>query len=140
MHFVLRSFRFLVGSGLAFVGAACGTGGGAPQSVASGASAGDASVETECDARRDGAKKQIEEVINANLQCSSDQDCVSVPFASKCFDACARAVTLTGEPSVRDAIARIDETTCANYEKDGCRLIRPPCIPPTAICKHGICK
>ncbi|WP_394836160.1 hypothetical protein LVJ94_04540 [Pendulispora rubella] len=117
---------FLVG---ALLGTACGKAPGTS-----------APTPDSCDGRRETAQKQVQDTIEYHLQCSTDNDCTQVPFATLCFDSCTRAVNTQGVSAVREAVARVDQTVCATYEQDHCPLIHPPCLPATAICKHGYCR
>ena len=93
-----------------------------------------------CDARRDSARAEIAEVIDAHLACKQDRDCQSIAFQSNCFDSCTRAVNAYGVSAVAAAVAKANAGACANYQDDGCHVIVPPCAPPTPPqCIAGSC-
>jgi len=94
-----------------------------------------------CAERTTRAAKEVIAVLNANLACTADADCVSTGVGSVCFDACSHAVSARGREAVRDASAKVDSTTCATFKQDGCRFDVPPCSPPSAPhCNHGKCE
>ncbi len=96
----------------------------APAPASSGGSA-------DCNSRSVNARAEIAAVIDAHSACEKDADCQSIPFQSGCFDACTRAVNASGVSAVTDAVTQVNASTCANFEKDGCAVVIPPCAPPT---------
>jgi len=83
-----------------------------------------------CEARRESAQAEIAAVIAAHQACEQDADCQSIAFQSGCFDSCSRAVNASGVANVATAIDKVNASTCANYQSDGCRVEIPPCVPP----------
>ena len=121
--------------------AGCGTGqppgppGGQP------ATAGGPAGAPSCDARREAARRQVQEVIDAHRQCATDADCAPIGFATRCFDSCTRAVNASGVQATQEVIQRVNETTCATYQQDACPFVIPPCAPPLSpVCKQGACE
>ena len=83
---------------------------------------------------------QVQSAVDANLTCSTDADCAIVAFAASCFDACSRVVNEAGVAAVSAAIDKVNAGACAQFVREGCQLIRPPCVPPPdAKCTAGMC-
>jgi hypothetical protein len=80
-------------------------------------------------------------VAQANLACSSDADCVSVPVGATCFDACTRSVNQTGKGAVERASTLVEASECKAFTDAKCPLIAPPCAPPgPPRCNAGRCE
>jgi hypothetical protein len=57
------------------------------------------------------------------------------------LSACSRAVAASGVPEVEAALASADADGCEPFIAGGCKLIVPPCVPPTPpVCRAGSCE
>jgi hypothetical protein len=93
-----------------------------------------------CAARGTDARHEVAPVVEANLACTADADCVTVPMTTRCFDACTRTVNTKGADAVRQAEAHVDATICKTFKEDGCTFIVPPCTAPRPPkCTEGKC-
>jgi hypothetical protein len=94
----------------------------------------------QCIARMTAARDEVLPVVEANLTCVTDADCVTVGFGTRCFDSCTRNVNTKGAEAVRQAEAHVNETICKTFKEDGCTFDVPPCAPPRPPkCTAGKC-
>jgi hypothetical protein len=135
IHFMSRSLHVLgLTTFTALLLAACGP--AAPVVTPAGAP-----VASSCKDRSALGIKEVLAVVEQSLACTTDADCTVTPIGSACFDVCSRAVSVKALPAVKDAMSRVDATTCATYKQDGCRFDVPPCAPPTAArCVERACQ
>jgi hypothetical protein len=139
------NMRFVAVVGLvgALVSGACGgastgsSGGAANDGGSSGAGAGSGSS---CSELADSARQEVDAVLQAHRACVSASDCVGVALSASCFDSCGRAMRKDGEAALQASKAKVDEAQCAQFASKGCKLIIPPCAPPSALaCVSGMC-
>lgn len=94
-----------------------------------------------CTTASNAARERVGKVVEENLACSADADCVSVPFGATCFDSCTRAVNQTGKGAVDRAATLVEASECKQFHDAGCKVVVPPCAPPTeAKCVQGKCQ
>jgi hypothetical protein len=107
-----------------------------------GTSAESPSGSDECTRRASRAAGQVMDVVEANRTCKVDSDCVLVPVAGRCFDACEEPMSTAGVPAMKAAIDSVERTECAAFLAHGCKLIIPPCIPepPSRVCRDEQCQ
>ena len=87
------------------------------------------------------ARSTVEKAIAANDACKQDADCIDVALSASCFDSCGRAVNASGKAAVDAARAKADAEHCATFKQEGCKLIVPPCVPPSPpACVEGHCR
>lgn len=97
--------------------------------------------EGDCDASTDAARTRVTKVVEENLACSADADCVRVEVRASCFDACSASVNLTGKGAVDRASTLVEAAECKKFNEEGCKLTIPPCAPPQpAHCVGGKCQ
>jgi hypothetical protein len=100
-----------------------------------------AGTANDCSAKAKPAFDRAEAAVRAHLECNVDQDCVSLAFATTCFDACSRAVSAAGLEQVKAELAATDARECQAFEAAGCTVMPPPCVPPSApVCRQGRCE
>jgi hypothetical protein len=126
------------GPGLAAVlvmsGLACSSSNGQPQGPLQNQDVG------KCSELSQPAINEVLAVVAQNATCTTDADCTNVGLGSKCFDICTRAVNRSGVEAVNAASRKVGDTTCKPFLDKGCRVIPPPCAPPSeAACKNGKC-
>ena len=94
-----------------------------------------------CEALTEAAVEDVLEVVDANLSCTVDGDCVVVGINGGCFDVCSRAVAAGGAEAVSSAIDDARGTHCADFDAQSCQFIVPPCAPPgEPRCVEGRCQ
>jgi hypothetical protein len=75
-----------------------------------------------------------------DLSCQTDDDCRIVWRATQCSDNCSTLTTRTIEEKIKAAIAEANATVCVEFRAAGCKLILPPCAPPSPpVCAMGMC-
>ncbi|MDB4936858.1 MAG: hypothetical protein JWP87_3830 [Labilithrix sp.] len=95
---------------------------------------------TSCNDIADSARKEVDAVIEAHRSCTQASDCKAVALSASCFDSCSRAMRADGEAEYTSARAKVDKTQCAQFTSQGCKLIVPPCAPPSPLtCTGGVC-
>jgi hypothetical protein len=93
-----------------------------------------------CSDLADSARKEVDAVIESHRTCTQASDCKAIALSASCFDACGRAVRTDGESAVDAAKSKVDKAQCAQFTSQGCKLIIPPCVPPSALaCTGGVC-
>ena len=111
------------------VAVACGS---SPEAKSSGV--------TECSAHAKPASDKVRAVIDANLGCTVDDDCMTIAVSSACFDQCSSTVAKSGRAAVEKALADVSTNECKAFADAGCKVIIPPCAPPSApVCRAGKC-
>jgi hypothetical protein len=122
----LLVFLFGVSS---LAGAACGA---SPEAKSSSA--------TECSAQAKPASDKVRAVIEANLACTADGDCMDIAVSSACFDQCSIAIAKSGQAAVEKALSDVSANECKAFTDAGCKVIIPPCAPPSPpACREGKC-
>lgn len=121
---------------VACAGATSTTSGGTPtDGGSSGATGG-----TSCTELADSARQEVDAVLQAHRACTQASDCKSVGFSASCFDSCGRALRTDGEAAFKSAQEKVDKAQCAQFTKQGCTRVIPPCAPPSALaCVGGVC-
>lgn len=119
------------------LGAACASTsspGGATQTTSSSTDA--------CNAHVDAARGKLQAVLDANMACTTDADCVVVAFGASCFDSCSRVMAASGKAAYDAEGQAVNAGACKAYTDDGCPpMIAPPCAPPAdPTCKQGRCE
>jgi hypothetical protein len=116
--------------------AACGATERSPDTV------GSAGTPThDCSASTEIAKARVTKIVQDNIKCSADTDCVRVGVHASCFDACSAAVNLTGKGAVDRASTLVEAAECKTWNEAGCQLTVPPCAPPQPVaCVEGTCR
>jgi hypothetical protein len=95
----------------------------------------------ECSDLTKPARDRVEAAVEQNRACNVDADCVAVGASSACFDACSRSVAKSGEAAVEQAKSAASASDCKAFSDAGCKVIIPPCMPPTApVCRGGKCE
>lgn len=84
---------------------------------------------TVCKQTEDDAATKIRGVVQANLACTIDSDCVLVAIAANCTDQCSAAMAKTGEVDFKNVVDSVNQSLCVDYTKQGCKLIAPACAP-----------
>ncbi|MBN1609027.1 MAG: hypothetical protein JW940_20535 [Polyangiaceae bacterium] len=94
-----------------------------------------------CDERTQAASAQMDSVVaQLSLTCSSADDCEWAENVTACSDRCGVLIARSQEDRLKQGLDAISASTCAGFEEDGCTLIVPPCIVPTALdCIDGQC-
>jgi hypothetical protein len=93
-----------------------------------------------CEVSANEARARVRTVIDANATCSTDAECVTVPNAASCFDACFTATNTVGKGAVDRATTVVEASECKIFNESGCKLITPPCVPPSQPrCEGGKC-
>lgn len=117
-----------------------GSGSGQAGSSAGSAGAGGSSALT-CKEREAMASRAVSDALRAaDLSCEVDEDCERISIDTRCHAACGGLVGPEGKTSVQAVIADQNAGICATFERDGCRVIIPPCVPPQPIaCIAGVC-
>lgn len=94
-----------------------------------------------CEEPANAARNELAAVIRANTACKVDADCTLARLAASCFDSCVEAVAVSGRAAVDAARARADAVQCKPFHERGCKLIAPPCAPPSPPgCVAGVCR
>jgi hypothetical protein len=97
--------------------------------------------EGDCNASTEAAKARVTKVVQENLACSADTDCVRVEVRASCFDACSTSVNLVGKGAVDRASTLVEAAECKKWNEAGCKLTVPPCAPPQPVrCVGGKCQ
>lgn len=110
-------------------GAACGS---SPEAKTS--------TVTECSAQAKPASDKVRAVIDANLACKVDDDCMTLAISSSCFDQCSTTVAKSGQAAVEKALSDVSANECKAFTDAGCKVIIPPCAPPAPpACREGKC-
>ena len=119
--------------------AACG---GSTSSTSSGAAPSDGGGITgsSCNELASAAQQDVSAVIEAHRTCTQASDCKSVALSASCFDSCARAIRNDATAELKAAQDKADQTQCAQFTSQGCKVSIPPCEPPTKPdCVAGKC-
>jgi hypothetical protein len=103
---------------------------GSATSSSTGADA--ATGRTSCDELASAARQEVASAIDAHRTCSSGADCVATSLSASCFDSCGRAVRAGSQADVDAAKARVNAAQCKQFIDQGCKIVVPPCAPPTA--------
>lgn len=79
-----------------------------------------------------------------SLDCESNDDCVIAPNRSDCTDSCnsGMAVSLQGASELAAGLVSINETTCQDFDDEGCAYHISGCTPIpqlAARCEDGQC-
>lgn len=112
-------------------------GGGTEDSGASG----DAASGPDCKSLADQAREGVRLTIENQLACKDDDDCTTTGLSASCFDSCSRPVKKSGAQMVQNARDKVEAAECKQFHELGCKLIIPPCVPPTApTCVAGKCQ
>jgi hypothetical protein len=99
-----------------------------------------ATNERTCEALASSARDEVASTIEARRACSTSADCVEVSLAAACFDSCSRHVRAGAEAEIGAAKAKVNGAQCMQFTTQGCRLVVPPCAPPTPpSCDNGLC-
>lgn len=97
--------------------------------------------EGDCNASTEAARTRVVNVVEENLTCTADTDCVRVEVRASCFDACSSSVNLTGKGAVDRASTLVEAAECKKFNEAGCKLTIPPCAPPQPVrCVSGKCQ
>ena len=95
---------------------------------------------TECSAQAKPASDKVRAVIDANLACKVDDDCMTLAVSSSCFDQCTSAIAKSGRAAVDKALADVSANECKAFADAGCKVVIPPCAPPSPpVCRDGKC-
>lgn len=98
-----------------------------------------ASQASKCDELATAARTELDQA--AKRACTKNSDCVGVAFSAKCFDSCTTAIASDQKAAFEQARAKVDGAQCADFDKLGCKLVIPPCVPPTEpACVDGACQ
>jgi hypothetical protein len=94
-----------------------------------------------CGDSRSKATDKLQAVVDANLACTKDEDCVTIDFGASCFDACTRTIAKSGQGAFDAARGEVDQNECKAYKDAACpNVVPPPCAPPQPVaCKEGKC-
>jgi hypothetical protein len=121
---------------LGIVASACG---GTTTSPSSPTEAGTSSSTT-CEALAASAREEVAGAIETHRACTTSADCVEVSLAAACFDSCSRHVSAGAHVEIDAAKAKVNGAQCAQFTTQGCKLVVPPCAPPTPpSCDGGLC-
>lgn len=91
------------------------------------------------------ARCLAEEVVaTVSLGCESNDDCVVSNNWVDCADSCGSGVVVStqGVSELAAGVAAINQTTCQDFDGQGCIAIPSPCPPPpqlAALCEDGQC-
>jgi hypothetical protein len=86
------------------------------------------------------AQKDVSTVVEAHRACTQASDCTSVGLRASCFDSCSRAIRKDAAADLKAAQDKADQTQCAQFTSQGCKVTIPPCEPPTTpACIAGKC-
>ena len=95
---------------------------------------------TECSAQAKPASDKVSAEIDANRACKVDDDCMSIAVSSSCFDHCSSAIAKSGRAAVEKALDDVSANECKAFADAGCKVIIPPCEPPSPpVCRDGKC-
>ena len=77
----------------------------------------------------------------ADETCSSDADCTEFPGIS-CTNSCSTVtISKSGLARIMSQIDAVDESVCAQFKDQGCRVIEPSCpFPGVPGCVKGMCQ
>jgi hypothetical protein len=94
-----------------------------------------------CAERLSEAQRQVAAAIESARACQVDADCATVEVSTGCFHACTQAVADAKVAAVKAAIQSANESSCASFVDDGCRVDRATCAPRgPARCVVGACQ
>jgi hypothetical protein len=86
------------------------------------------------------AQKDVSAVLEAHRTCTQASDCTGVELSASCFDSCSRAIRKDAAADLKAAQDKADQTQCAQFTSQGCKVTIPPCEPPsTPACVAGKC-
>ena len=122
------------GSGAASGGKAGGTGGTGGSSTSVGGEM--------CKKRAAQASQAVQTAADdADLSCARDADCEIISNSTDCWASCGVLVSARGKSDVQAAIDALNAGLCKGFEGDGCKVVAPPCDPPSGIaCVAGRCQ
>ena len=94
-----------------------------------------------CEQRAASASQAVADALRAaDLSCEADEDCEEISIDTDCHAACGGLVGPQGKSGVQAEIAKQNAGICATFERDGCKVIVPPCVPPQPFaCVSGAC-
>jgi len=86
------------------------------------------------------AQKDVAAVVEAHRSCTQASDCMNVELSASCFDSCTRSIRKDAAAALKAAQDKADQTQCAQFTSQGCKVTVPPCEPPMpAACVGGMC-
>jgi len=86
------------------------------------------------------AAAEVSRVVSSHTACQTDSDCIEVAVGAACFDHCSRAMNATGKDELEAARQRMNDTSCLEFGKRGCKSFSPPCMAlPHPRCRAGSC-
>jgi hypothetical protein len=86
------------------------------------------------------AQTDVAAVVDAHRSCAQTSDCATVELSASCFDSCTRSIRKDGTAALKAAQDKADQTQCAQFTSQGCKVTIPPCEPPMpATCVSGMC-
>jgi hypothetical protein len=86
------------------------------------------------------AQKDVAAVVEAHRSCTQASDCMNVELSASCFDSCTRALRKDAAADLKAAQDKADQTQCAQFTGQGCKVTVPPCEPPMPpMCVSGMC-
>ncbi len=103
-------------------------------------SSGGATGSSSCADLSSAAQKDVAAVVDAHRACTQASDCTSVALSASCFDSCTRSFRKDAAAAFKTAQDKADATQCAQFKTQGCKVIVPPCVPPSSVaCVGGEC-
>lgn len=133
----MRKSRFVI-AGVVLV-AACGGTTSSTSGTASPTDGGSATTGSSCNDLASAAEMDVAAVVDAHLSCTQTSDCKSIELSASCFDSCTRGIRADGEAALQAAKDKANQTQCAQFTSQGCKVTIPPCRPSAVSCTNGKC-
>lgn len=135
----LRFATALLVSAAVAIATACG-GSTSSTSGSAAPSDGGAATGSSCADLGSAAQKDVAAIVEAHRSCTQATDCMNVELSASCFDSCTRAIRKDAAADLKAAQDKADQTQCAQFTSQGCKVTVPPCAPPLPpTCVSGMC-